>query len=160
MADTPPGPGHRLDGFDLQILRILEREGRISKTALAEAINLSATPTWTRVRRLETLGIIRGYHAQVDWSAVVEFQRILVEVSLGRHTAAVMSRFEERIATLPEVELCYATSGPLDYIMQVKAPNIDEYQRLMERLLAEDLQIERYYTYVVTKMIKPSSCRS
>jgi len=144
----------RLDRYDLAILRILERDGRITKSKLAEAVNLSISPAWERVRKLEESGVIRGYRADVDWPGAVKGSRIVVEVTLSRHTAPDMRRFEERINAAGEVMQCYATGGGVDYVLHVMARDIDHYQRFIDGLLMEDLGIERYFTYIVTKVVK------
>ncbi|WP_404439114.1 Lrp/AsnC family transcriptional regulator [Stutzerimonas chloritidismutans] len=145
---------HKLDRYDLKILRILSEDGRITKSALAEAINLSVTPAWERVRKLEAAGLVRGYRALIDWGALFRTQQVLVEISLARHTAQDMRRFEQRLADAPEVAFCYATGGGVDYIAMIRAHDIDHYQRFIDTLLLEDLGIERYYTYIVTKRVK------
>ena len=144
----------RLDRYDLAILRILERDGRITKSKLAEEVNLSISPAWERVRKLEESGVIRGYRADVDWPGVVKGSRIVVEVTLSRHTAPDMRRFEERIGAADEVMQCYATGGGVDYVLHVMARDIDHYQRFIDGLLMEDPGIERYFTYIVTKVVK------
>ena len=145
---------HKLDRYDLKILRILAEDGRITKSALAEAINLSVTPAWERVRKLESAGLIKGYRAQIDWAALFRSQQVLVEITLARHTAQDMRRFEQRLSEAQEVGFCYATGGGVDYIAMIRARDIDHYQRFIDQLLLEDLGIERYFTYIVTKTIK------
>lgn len=145
---------YRLDRYDLQILQILAADGRITKSALAEAVCLSVSPAWERMKRLENIGLIRGYRAVIDWSAVFRHSQVVVEISLERHTAHDMRRFEQRIMQAPEVTQCYATGGGIDYVMHVRARDIDHYQRFMDQLLLEELGIERYFTYIVTKIIK------
>jgi Lrp/AsnC family transcriptional regulator, regulator of ectoine-degradation genes len=144
----------RLDRYDIAILRILAREGRITKSKLAEEVNLSISPAWERVRKLEESGLIRGYRADVDWIAAFKGSRILVEVTLARHTAQDMRRFEERVQQAPEVVQCYATGGGVDYVLHVVSRDIDHYQRIMDSWLLEELGIERYFTYIVTKVVK------
>lgn len=144
----------KLDRYDLAILRILARDGRITKSRLAEEVNLSISPAWERVRRLEESGLIRGYRADVDWTAAFKGSRIIVEIALARHTAHDMGRFEQRVAAAPEVEQCYATGGGVDYVMHVASRDIDHYQRFIDSLLADELGIERYFTYIVTKVVK------
>jgi Lrp/AsnC family transcriptional regulator of ectoine degradation len=144
----------KLDRYDLAILRILARDGRITKSRLAEEVNLSISPAWERVRRLEESGLIRGYRADVDWTAAFKGSRIVVEVTLARHTAPDMRRFEARVADAPEVVQCYATGGGVDYVMQVMSRDIDHYQRFIDALLTAELGIERYFTYIVTKVVK------
>lgn len=145
---------HKLDRYDLKILRILAEDGRITKSALAEAINLSVTPAWERVRKLESAGLIKGYRTLIDWAALFRSQQVLVEITLARHTAQDMRRFEQRLSEAPEVGFCYATGGGVDYIAMIRARDIDHYQRFIDQLLLEDLGIERYFTYIVTKTIK------
>lgn len=144
----------KLDRYDLLILRILARDGRITKSRLAEEVSLSISPAWERVRRLEESGLIRGYRADVDWSHVFKGSRIVVEVTLGRHTAHDLRRFEERVMAAPEVVRCHATGGGVDYVMEVLSRDIDHYQRFIDSLLTEELGIERYFTYIVTKIVK------
>lgn len=144
----------KLDRYDLKILRILAGDGRITKSSLAEAINLSVSPAWERVRKLEDAGLIKGYRAQIDWSALFKQQQVLVEITLARHTAQDMKRFEQRLQQAPEVGFCYATGGGVDYIAMIQARDIDHYQRFIDQLLLDDVGIERYFTYIVTKVIK------
>jgi Lrp/AsnC family transcriptional regulator of ectoine degradation len=150
------GNGYKLDRYDLAILRVLARDGRITKSRLAEEVNLSISPVWERVRRLEDIGLIRGYRAEIDWVGAFKGSRIVVEVTLARHTAHDMRRFEERIAAASEVEQCYATGGGVDYVMHVASRDIDHYQRFIDSLLTDELGIERYFTYIVTKVVKAS----
>lgn len=146
----------RLDRYDLAILRVLAADGRIAKSRLAEEVCLSVSAAWERMKRLEALGLIRGYRAIVDWGAVFKHSLVIVEVSLERHTAQHMRRFEQRVAQAPEITHCYATGGGVDYVMHVLTRDIDHYQRFIDQLLLEDLGIERYFTYIVTKLVKES----
>ena len=144
----------KLDRYDIAILRILVRDGRITKSRLAESVNLSISPAWARVRKLEDSGVIKGYHAQLEWIGTVKASEIVVAVTLARHTAYDMQRFEERIRNTREIVRCYATGGGTDYFMHVLSRDIDHYQRLIDSLLLDNLGIERYFTYIVTKVVK------
>lgn len=145
---------HKLDRYDLKILRLLAEDGRITKSRLAEEINLSVSPAWERVRKLEEAGLVKGYRAVIDWAALFKTSLVLVEITLARHTAQDMRRFEQRLRDAVEVVHCYATGGGVDYIAMIQAHDIDHYQRFVDQLLLEDLGIERYFTYIVTKTIK------
>ena len=103
---------------------------------------------------MESLGLIKGYRALIDWNAVFKSQQVLVEITLARHTAQDMRRFEQRMNEAAEVAFCYATGGGVDYMAMIQAPDIDHYQRFIDQLLLDDLGIERYFTYIVTKTIK------
>src|SRR5690606_7045381 len=130
-AMRPP----KLDAIDLKILAALQREGRMTKTALAEAVNLSPTPCWERLRRLEQAGIIAGYHARINLEMLTPATIVLVEVTLKRHRHADFVRFEGAVREIPEIVACYATGGGIDYMLKVVTRDVDSYQRLIDRLL-------------------------
>ena len=144
----------KLDRYDIAILRVLARDGRITKSRLAEEVNLSISPTWERVRKLEESGVIKGYRAELDWVGTLNASRIVVEVTLARHTERDMRRFEEAMQAAPEVVQCYATGGGVDYVLHVVSRDIDHYQRFIDSLLIDEIGIERYFTYIVTKVVK------
>ena len=146
----------RLDAIDLKILATLQSQGRITKTALAVAVNLSPTPCWERLRRLEQSGLIRGYRAEIDLDKLGAVATILVEIVLKQHRYGDFQRFETAIRQVDEVVECYATGGGIDYLLKVAAPNIDSYQRLIDRLLLAEIGIDRYFTYIVTRVVKAS----
>jgi Lrp/AsnC family transcriptional regulator of ectoine degradation len=144
----------KLDRYDIAILRVLARDGRITKSKLAEEVNLSISPTWERVRKLEESGVIKGYRAELDWVGTLNASRIVVEVTLARHTERDMRRFEEAMQAAPEVVQCYATGGGVDYVLLVVSRDIYHYQRFIDSLLLGEIGIERYFTYIVTKVVK------
>jgi Lrp/AsnC family transcriptional regulator, regulator of ectoine-degradation genes len=146
----------RLDAIDLKILGTLQAEGRITKAALAEAVNLSPTPCWERLKRLERSGLVRGYHAEIDLEKLGAAATILVEIVLKQHRYEDFQRFETAIRTVDEIVECHATGGGIDYLLKVIAPDIDAYQRLIDRLLLSELGIDRYSTFIVTRTVKAS----
>jgi Lrp/AsnC family transcriptional regulator of ectoine degradation len=144
----------KLDPFDLRILSEVQREGRITKLALAERVGLSPTPCWTRLHRLERAGIIAGYHAHLKLRTVIPITSVFVEVTLGAHRQADFERFEQAVKGIPEVIACWALGGGVDYILKVVARDIDAYQRLIDGLLQREIGIDRYFSYIVTRTVK------
>lgn len=144
----------KLDAFDVRILAALQRDGRITKLRLAEEIGLSPSPCWERMRRLEKAGLIRGYHADIDHDQILHTATILVEITLRSHQASDFERFQNAIADIPEIVECFATGGGIDYLLKVVALDIDHYQRIIDGLLAAEVGIDRYFTYIVTREIK------
>jgi Lrp/AsnC family transcriptional regulator of ectoine degradation len=142
-----------LDDRDLKILAVLSREGRLSKTELAERVNLSATPCADRLKRLERAGLITGYGARVDIARLGPSISVFVMVELDAHKAASFQTFEKAVAVVPEITGCWALGGGYDYLLRVVARDIDAYQRLIDRLLEAPTGMRRYYSYVVTKEI-------
>jgi Lrp/AsnC family transcriptional regulator, regulator of ectoine-degradation genes len=144
----------KLDKIDLRILSALQRDGRMTKLRLAEAVHLSPAACWVRLRRLEESGVIAGYGARIDMERIGRRTTVLVEVTLKSHQQVDFHRFEAAIARENAIVACYATGGGIDYILKVIVPDIDTYQRTMDRLLTRDIGINRYFTYVVTKTVK------
>ncbi|WP_137389919.1 Lrp/AsnC family transcriptional regulator [Rhodoligotrophos defluvii] len=144
----------KLDAIDLRILSEIQKDGRITKLALAERVGLSPTPCWIRLKRLEDASLISGYHARVALKLVAPVALVFMEVTLGAHRQLDFDRFERTIKEVPEVISCWAVGGGVDYLVKVVARDIDAYQRLVDDLLARDIGIDRYFTYIVTKTVK------
>ncbi|WP_037371957.1 Lrp/AsnC family transcriptional regulator [Salipiger mucosus] len=144
----------RLDARDLEILRVLAREGRITKAALAERINLSPTPAWDRLKKLEKAGLISGYRAEIDLRKLGPTVTVFVAAELADHTSATFRTFEEGLQRHDEVLACWALGGGFDYLLQIVTRDIDSYQRLIDSMLDARIGIARYHTYIVTKQVK------
>ena len=144
----------KLDAIDLKILDAIQRDGRITKLALAEKIGLSPTPAWLRLRKLEKAGIVGSYHAKLDMRAVAPIATVLVEVTLRSHRQADFERFERVVRMAPEIVSCWSVGGGIDYMLKVVTRDIDAYQRLIDALLEQEIGIDRYFTYIVTRTIK------
>jgi len=144
----------KLDRHDIAILSTLQSDGRITKARLAEKAGLSPTPAWTRLRRLEQAGLIESYGARVALRRLTPVTEVIVEVTLANHRSADFRIFEDAIRDTPQVTVCDATGGGVDYIMRLVVRDVDAYQRLMDRLLDSGIGIERYFGYIVTKPVK------
>jgi len=143
-----------LDAIDIRILSAVQRHGHLSKTRLAEIVNLSPSPCWTRLRKLEAAGFIRGYHAEIALDRVGELTQVVVTVSLTQHRKSDFDRFEAHIRELDEITECVSTGGGMDYVMKVVVPDLPAFQDLMDALLAADLGIGKYMTYIATRQVK------
>ncbi len=102
-------------------------------------------------------GFIRGYHAEIALDRIGDFIRVVVTISLTNHRKRDFDRFVSHIRELDEVVECVATGGGMDYVMKVVSPGLVAFQDLMEALLAAELGIERYMTYIVTREIKSAA---
>ncbi|MBL4748609.1 MAG: Lrp/AsnC family transcriptional regulator [Magnetovibrio sp.] len=144
----------KLDAIDLKILAILQGDGRMTKVKLAEAVHLSVSPCWERLRRLEREGVISGYKTEIDLSKLAQAAMVWVEISLRHHSQGDFINFEKHISTIPEIIECWAVGGTIDYLMRIVSPNMEKYQELIEALLGADIGIDHYVTCVVTKIVK------
>ena len=144
----------KLDPTDIRILCVLQGHGQLSKSKLAKIVGLSPTPCWTRLTRLKKAGLIRGYHAEIALTQIVEMTKVVVTVSLKSHRKTDFEKFESYILHAPEVTDCVSTGGGMDYVMTVVTTSLPVFQVLMEAMLEADLAIDRYMTYIVTRQIK------
>ncbi|EEQ93403.1 Lrp/AsnC family transcriptional regulator [Brucella sp. ZJ1_1] len=144
----------KLDAVDLRILEAVQENARITKLALAEKVGLSATPCWLRLRKLEEAGVVTGYHAHIAYRKIAPIAHVIVQITLGNHRQSDFDRFERAITAVPEIVSCWSVGGGVDYFLMIVARDIDGYQRLIDRLLDQNIGIERYFTYIVTKLVK------
>ena len=144
----------RLDDRDLNILAILQTDGRISKSELAIRVNLSPTACWERLKKLEEAGVIQGYGAHISLSMLGPLSIIFMEVEIGSHLREDFDRIERELENIPEIVECWAVGGGIDYILKFACKDINAYQKLVDELLTAEIGLKRYYTYVVTKPVK------
>ena len=145
---------YKLDERDIQILSILQEEGRITKTALADRLNLSLTPSWDRLQRLEEEGIIESYGARLSSPFLKNFHLVITEGELESHKEGHFSRFEDAIMGFDEVLSCWSVGGGLDYILKVLVKDVSDYQGFLKRGLKADIGLRRYFSYAVLDKIK------
>jgi Lrp/AsnC family leucine-responsive transcriptional regulator len=143
-----------LDKIDLKILDILQRDGRISITDLAEKVNLSATPCSERVKRLEREGIITGYHARVQPAALGLNLLVFLEIKLSAKSGDVFDKVKQELLYLPEVMECHLVSGDFDYLVKARLTEMHEYRRLLGEILKRLPSSAESHSYIVMEEIK------
>ena len=142
-----------IDRIDRHILRILQAEGRVTNQALAPRVGLSPSACLARVRRLERIGVIQGYHARLDPFRLDIGLILFVEVTLAGHRRDEAARFEAGIAGFPQIVEASYVSGDFDYLLKVVVADMAEWARLREQLLGGDLGVDRVTTHAL--MHKP-----
>ena len=145
---------YKLDERDIQILSILQKEGRITKTNLADRLNLSLTPSWDRLQRLEEEGIIESYGARLSSPFLKNFHLVITEVELESHKEGEFARFEDAIMGFDEVLSCWSVGGGLDYILKVLVKDVSDYQDFLKKVLKANIGLRRYFSYAVLDKIK------
>ena len=126
---------YSIDATDLQILRELQQNARLTTKELAARVNLSTTPVFERVKRLERDGIISRYIAVLNAEKLNQGFVVFCQVKMNRLGRDIAADFSERIANIPEVTECYNISGQYDYLLKVHAPNMKYYQEFVLNLL-------------------------
>lgn len=126
----------RYDETDARLLKVLQKQGRISNSDLAEKVNLSQSACHRRVARLEAVGIIRDYVALLDPRKVDRRATVFVEITLKGQTDDVLESFEREVAKIPEVLECHLMAGSADYLLKVVASDTDDFAQIHRRALA------------------------
>ena len=121
----------KLDVHDRRIVAALEREGRMTNTALAKRVGLSESPCLRRLRALEGAGVIDGYAAVVNRRAVGLALTAFVLVTVEKQPAEGTAAFHERVRTEPHILECHAMSGAHDYVLKVTARDMDHFATLV-----------------------------
>ena len=120
-----------LDKTDLQILRTLQRNAKLTTKELAEAVHLTPTPVFERQKRLERQGYIQKYVAVLDPEKLNRSLLVFCNVKLKQINREIADDFTRRIKHIPEVIECYNTSGNYDYLLKIRAADMKHYQELV-----------------------------
>lgn len=143
-----------MDHKDRQIIRELQRNGRMTNQDLAAAVNLSPSPCLRRLRNLEESGAIQGYSADVDTKAYGLPVRVFVRVTLEQHSEAVVRNFEDKISRVDEVLECYIITGTSDYQLLVVVADLDGYEYFVRKRLQTIGGISSIDTSFVYSVVK------
>ncbi|MBU2962571.1 Lrp/AsnC family transcriptional regulator [Citreicella sp. C3M06] len=119
-----------LDDIDRRILRVLQKQGRISNADLSEQVNLSASACHRRVQRLESDGFIRDYVALLNARKMNVPTTVFVEITLSAQADEVLDAFEKAVARIPDVLECHLMAGSADYILKVVAEDTEDFARI------------------------------
>lgn len=150
-----------LDQRDIKLLRLLQEDCRRSNAELAEAVGMSASALWRRVRALEEAGVIERYGAVVDPGEMGLGFEAIVHVHLTRHDPDRIVEFIRAVEASVEVQECYATTGQADYHLRVLCRDLEAYNRFLEGFLFRLPAVSSAQTNVVLRTIKrnrPVTC--
>ncbi|MES0808379.1 Lrp/AsnC family transcriptional regulator [Roseibium sp. SCPC15] len=145
----------RLDREDVKILEKLQSDGRITNSALADAVSMSASPCWRRVRQLEEEGVIQGYSANLDRRQIGLGVLVYVTIQIDNHSEEDATRFERQVQELPEVISCHSVSGGADFMLMVVSRDLDSYAEFSMNTLRRLPGIKTMTTNFALKEIKP-----
>ncbi len=145
-----------LDRIDRNILDILQREGRLPMTELAQRIGLSTSPCSERVRRMERDGVITGYHARVSPKALGKNLLVFVEITLASKSDQIFDKVRDELLHVPDVQECHLVSGVFDYLVKARLGGMDEYRNLLGDILKKLPVNAQSNSYVVMEELKES----
>jgi len=125
-----------MDRTDLKILAILQEDASLSVADIAKRVNLSQTPCWRRIQKLEAAGVIERRVALLNPEAVGAALTVFVEIETGDHSAEWLARFEATVRDLPQVLDVYRMAGDVDYLLRAAVGSMAEYDALYRTLIA------------------------
>ena len=120
-----------LDKIDLQILKTLQRNAKLTTKELADIVHLTPTPVFERQKRLERMGYIKKYVAVLDPEKLDRGLLVFCKVKLKQINSEIANSFVRRSQYIPEVTECYNTSGTYDYLLKVRARDMKQYQEFL-----------------------------
>ena len=145
-----------LDKLDRRILALLQKDGRLSMKELGEQVGLSITPCIERVKRMERDGIISGYYARINPSALGASLLMFVQITLSNKSGEMFEQFRREVLRIPQVLECHLVSGDFDYIIKARIHEMNEYRKLLGDILLQLPGAAQSKSYVVMEEIKES----
>ena len=146
----------KLDRHDLALLRALQRNARASLQELSAEVGLSSSPCWARIKRMESVGVIRGYTVRVDPASIGLSETVIVQVTLESHTDETLYDFGRILEQIPEVMEAYLVSGDYDYYIRIAVKDTRDYERLLRERLYRIPGIRHSKSSFVLRTLKES----
>jgi len=146
----------KMDRTDLKILAILQEDASLSVAEVASRVNLSQTPCWRRIQRLEQQGVIQRRVAILDPDAIGLDLSIFVSIETGDHSAQWLSRFAEAVSALPQVMEVYRMAGEVDYLLRIAVPNMAAYDEFY-RTLIERVPLKNVTSHFAMERVKATT---
>lgn len=128
-------PEIEIDEIDCTLLSMLQKNGRTTNVKLATSLNMSETPCWRRLKRLEDNHLIKGYHAILDRNLLGYGIYAFVQIFSESHTDDSLEKFEKKVLEIPEILSCHNITGDADYILQIVSEDLDSYENLLRKVL-------------------------
>ncbi|MCJ8153006.1 Lrp/AsnC family transcriptional regulator [Chryseobacterium sp. SSA4.19] len=147
---------YTLDEKDLSILRILQKDAKLSVRDISNKISLSPTPTHERIKRMEKLGIIKEYTTVIDRRKVNKGMMVICMIALNAHNKKTAGHFIEQVSRLKEVVEFYNISGDFDFMLKILAPDMEKFHEFFVNTLSEIEGIGQTKSIFVMNSIKES----
>ncbi|GAA4272279.1 Lrp/AsnC family transcriptional regulator [Aquimarina gracilis] len=146
-----------MDTIDRSILLLLQKDGKITIKEIAERLNLTTTPIFERVKKLEREGYIKSYKAILDRKKVGFQLMAFCNITLNQHQKDFIKKFEKDIQRFPEVVECYHVAGMFDYLIKIYAEDMERYQDFLSNKLASLENISKVQSSFVMTEVKDFS---
>ncbi len=143
-----------LDDKDLQLLRLLQKDAKLTVKELAKEVNLSPSPVFERVKRLEQEGYIKKYAALLDAEKLNLGLTVYCQLKLKSNDSYLAIEFEREILEIEEVAECYSISGDFDFLLKVYVKDMKQYQNFVFNILGAVPSIGSTHSTFVMAQVK------
>ncbi|WP_042247527.1 Lrp/AsnC family transcriptional regulator [Paracoccus sp. PAMC 22219] len=143
-----------MDRFDSTILTALQRDGALSNAALAQVVGLSASQISRRRAALEAAGLIEGYAARLSAGKLGHGFRAVIRVNLRGHGQGREDEFARFVAGQPMIRQAFSVSGDADYVLDVRARDLEAFADFVHRHLLPHPQVAQVRSEIVLKTLK------
>ena len=162
MTASTPQPSKNvqpadLDATDRRLLTALHADARLSNTALADLVGIAPSTCHGRVRRLQDIGVIRGFHADVDPAAIGLPMQAMISVSLQANARGKIGSFIQNIRTRPQVMDVYFLAGADDFLLHVAARDTDDLRSFVVENLNSDADVAGTQTSLIFEHLRGAS---
>ena len=148
-------PPAKLDDIDIKLLKYLVADARLSQRALARAIGMSPPSVADRISRLEAAGVIEGYHATLNYSALRRPMTVIIDVQSDR--SATQLDLAERLAEVPEVERVDVVTGRSDLQLRLRVRDPAHLNEVLFNSVLRSSEIRRTETYLALLTHEPDA---
>ena len=145
---------NRLDKIDMGILKLLEKDARLTHKEIAHSLNLSITPIHARIRKLQDEGYIQRYTAIINHKMVGRGLIAYTQVHLKEHSQESLKAFMEASVKLPEVMECYHMTGAFDFLLRIAIKDMDEYNKVLFEKLTRLPDVGNMQSFFVMSEVK------
>ena len=146
-------PMHELSKVDRRILALLQHDGRLSVAEIGRRVGLTPSPCADRIKRLESMGVIKGYQAKLSPEALDAGLVVFVQVRLQRTAGDAFDAFTEAIELIPEVEGCHLVSGDFDFLIKARVKDMSHYKTLLAGSLLQLPNVQESKSYPVMETV-------
>ena len=144
---------HDLSKVDRRILALLQQDGRLSVAEIGRRVGLTPSPCADRIKRLESIGVIKGYQAKLSPEALDAGLVVFVQVRLQRTAGDAFEAFTEAIELIPEVEGCHLVSGDFDFLIKARVKDMSHYKTLLAGSLLQLPNVQESKSYPVMETV-------
>ena len=145
-----------MDKTDMQLLKLLQVDGRMSVVELSKRVNLSPTPCTQRIKRLEEARVITGYHAKLSPLALGQALMVFVTVKLRATDEATLENFNAAVKPVKQILECHMVGGGFDYLLKIRVRDMGEYRDILGGIIGALPMVEGTHSYFVMEEVKES----